>query len=287
MRYTVRTFLVSMLIVSVAIALYHHTEYYKRWKRIETSIATFDGQQPSNKISLYFRSLFLLASDDLLPWMLSDRIDTIAIQSAWEMVELSVPQKHQQVGTYTPNKKAITKFLDLIEKRRKLKIPTWWRETVESAKANRRHNIYGGNLTIEPYQYLERVGMRCPVNANIEKVRDEYVYIANGMQFSFHMDSLEDHVCVLFDRSRAFAAFHEGFGFPHRVICFDLASNSIVWESEACGCFWGGTSGMSTSNLSMLIADESVYVFGAAGSFYVHAFDMNSGQTTFQFTNSF
>ena len=101
MRFTIRTLLLVMLLVGVSVTVYHNSEYYKRWKRVEASIATFDPHQTSHEITDYYRQLFTLADDDLLPWMLRHENDSVAIQSAWETVELSVPVVDGK-GTYKP-----------------------------------------------------------------------------------------------------------------------------------------------------------------------------------------
>ena len=69
MRFTIRTLLLVMLLVGVSVKVYHNSEYYKRWKRVEASIATFDPHQTSHEITDYYRQLFTLADDDLLPWI--------------------------------------------------------------------------------------------------------------------------------------------------------------------------------------------------------------------------
>lgn len=286
MQFTIRILLLSMVVVAIGITAYHSTEYYQRWQRVKASIANFDGQRSSHEISDYYRNLFALAGNDLLPWILREDNDSVAIQSAWETVELGVPLKPKH-GTYTPPAKSISKFLGLIESRRNLKIPLWWREIVEGAKANQRHNIYGGSPSVEPYHDSGMNEIRCPTNARLERADGDGFYIAGTMRFRVPSELEFDHICVAFEGNRAYVAFHEGFGYPHRVACYDIGSNELIWESTACGCYWGGSSGMSNANLSILVTGESVYVFGAAVGFYIHAFDLNSGKTSFLFCNHF
>ena len=286
MKFTIRTLLFVMLLVGVGVTLYHNSEYYKRWERVEEAIATFDPHQTSHELADYYRQLFTLADDDLLPWMLRHENDSVAIQSAWETVELSVPVEDGK-GTYAPSASAITQFLDLIESRRELEIPAWWRQAIEQAKANRRYNIYGGKPTVEPYHNSGLEYIRCPSEARLEKLNDDYVYVAGGMRLTIPNDIMDDHVCAIRDKNRAFAALHDGWGYPHKVACFERDSNEIIWESTACGSWWGGASGFSIANLSLVVAGDSVYVFGVAGGFYVHGSDLKSGQTTFQFSNNF
>ena len=286
MRFTIRTLLLVMLLVGVSVTVYHNSEYYKRWKRVEASIATFDPHQTSHEITDYYRQLFTLADDDLLPWMLRHENDSVAIQSAWETVELSVPVVDGK-GTYKPSGIAIAQFLALIESRRELEIPVWWRQAIEQAKANRRYNIYGGKPTVEPYHNSGMEYIRCPTGARLKKLDDAYIYVAGGMRLTIPNEMMDDHVCATPEKNRVFAALHDGWGYPHKVACFSLDSSELIWESTACGCWWGIASGFSLSNLSIVVTDDSVYVFGMAGGFYIHGFDRESGQTTFQFSNNF
>ena len=159
-----------MLVVGIGFTVYHNTEYYKRWKRVDELASTLDVQQSSHELSDDYRQLFELAGADLTPWLSQHENDSIAIQSAWENVELSVPIEDKK-GTYKPSSVAIAEFLDLIESRRKIAIPKWWRETVERAKANRRYNIYGGKPTLEPYHNSGLDYIRCPIDARLEKTQ--------------------------------------------------------------------------------------------------------------------
>jgi len=286
MRFTIRTLLLVMLLVGAGVTVYHNSEYYKRWKRVEASIANFDPHQSSHEIADFYRQLFTLADDDLLPWMLRHENDSVAIQSAWETVELSVPVEDGK-GTFTPSDSAIAQFLELIEYRLELEIPVWWRQAIGQAKANRRYNIYGGQPTVAPYHNSGLENIRCPIGARLEKLDDDYIYVAGGIRLTIPNEMMDDHVCAIFAKNRVFAALHDGWGYPHRVACFDRKSSQLLWESTACGSWWGGASGFSISNLSIVVSGDSVYIFGDAGGFYIHGFDLKSGQTTFQFSNNF
>ncbi|MEM9412497.1 MAG: hypothetical protein AAGA30_15390 [Planctomycetota bacterium] len=286
MQFTIRSLLLIMLMVGIGFTVYHNTEYYKRWKRVKEFASTLDVQQSSYELSVDYRKLFDLAGADLTPWLSQHKIDSIAVQSSWESVELSVPIEVKK-GTYKPSSTAIAEFLDLIESRRKIVIPKWWRQTVELAKANCRYNIFGGRPMPGPYHNSGLNFIRCPTDARLEKHSKDYLYISSDVRLTIPEKMMGDNVSAIRERKRDFAAFHEGFGFPHRVACFTSDSNDVVWESTACGSWWHGVSGVSVSNLSLVVAGDSVYVFGEAGRFYIHGFDLKTGQTTFQFSSNF
>src|SRR5262245_37226885 len=88
-----------------------------------------------------YRLLFATAGVDGLSRLQVDRDDSIALQSAWEAVTLTVPVKDGGGTVYRPDTQKLIWFLGFIQGRARVSPPEWWREAVLDARANRRDNI--------------------------------------------------------------------------------------------------------------------------------------------------
>jgi hypothetical protein len=66
-------------------------------------------------------------------------------------------------------------------------------------------------------------------------------------------------------------------------------SKKLVWKSEACGCWWGGASGIHESWVSLIpTVDGRVFLFGSASiGFYAHGFDASNGKPLVRFSNNY
>src|SRR5258708_2461801 len=80
-----------------------------------------------------YRSLFKAAGGEGLGKLKIHRDDSIAIQSAWEMVRLTVPE-NQGKAAYRPDPKTLTWFLGFLEGRMRVSPPEWWHQVVIDAR---------------------------------------------------------------------------------------------------------------------------------------------------------
>ncbi|HQR08656.1 MAG TPA: hypothetical protein PLN21_17660 [Gemmatales bacterium] len=90
-----------------------------------------------------YRALFNKVGVEGLKKLQSYSDDSIALQAAWEEVELTVPISETRTAV-KPDKKKLKEFLAFMEKRCRVKGPAWWTESLlnANANANRRYNIY-------------------------------------------------------------------------------------------------------------------------------------------------
>jgi hypothetical protein len=243
-----------------------------------------------------YRLLFTKVGPDRLSRLQTLHDDSIAIQSAWEQVALTVPIENGRTF-YRPDSQKLSRFLDLVQQRARVALPDWWREVVPDARANRRDNIYHGKPKSVPYRLrtgMEQVG--CPKNASVEKEGNSVVYRVGTDKITIPAE-LQEHgnrgpfvsnVSGCFTDKYCFLAVHENVGYRHQVGCIERASGKLVWKSTACGSWWGNASGSFTSWVAVVPTDDGrVFVFGAAGGFYLHGFRASDGKPLVRFSTNF
>ena len=78
-------------------------------------------------------------------------------------------------------------------------------------------------------------------------------------------------------------------GLPHVLACVDRPSSDLVWQSEVCGCWWSGGTGIHESWVELKqTTDERVFVFGAASiGLYAHCFRASDGKSLLQFSSNY
>ena len=111
-----------------------------------------------------YRLLFATAGVDGLSRLQTVHDDSIAIQSAWEEVTLTVPVKDGD-RAYRPDTQKLSWFLGFLQGRARVSPPDWWRESLLDARANRRDNIYAGEPKLVPYRRAVIKWVNCPKNA--------------------------------------------------------------------------------------------------------------------------
>jgi hypothetical protein len=243
-----------------------------------------------------YRLLFAKVGSDRLSRLQTLHDDSIAIQSAWEQVVLTVPVEDGRTF-YRPDPQALSRFLKLVQRRTKVSPPDWWREVVLDARANRRNNIYHGDPKSVPYH--RRSGaewVTCPKNASVEKHGNSIVYRVgkNKITIPEEIQEQSDHgpfvsnVSGCFTDNHCFLAIHDDVGYPHQVGCIDRLSGKLVWKSTVCGSWWGNASGSFTSWFAVVPTDDGrIFVFGAAGGVYLHGFRASDGKPLVRFSSNF
>lgn len=243
-----------------------------------------------------YRSLFATAGADALSRLQIVDDDSIAIQSAWEAVALTVPVKNGD-SFYRPDAQKLNWFLGFLQGRTRVSPPDWWREVVLDARANRRNNIYHGDPKSVPYRRrtgIDRV--TCPKNASVQKNGDSIVYRVGEAKISIPEELKErgnhgtfiENVSGSFTDKHCFLALHDPVGYPHKVGCIDRTSGKLVWKATVCGSWWGDSSGSFESWVAVVpTGDGRVFVFGAAGGLYLQGFRATDGQSLVRFSTNF
>jgi len=243
-----------------------------------------------------YRALFAKAGAAGLPELQRSPIDSVAIQAAWEEVTLTVPVQQAEGGAYRPDQDRLQWFLGFLEGRGRVTAPQWWNEVVLDARANRRDNIYSGEPKASPYHRAGVEWVTAPLDTTVTQDGDGYMLTIGEdsirlpeelLQLTDH-DELYGSYSGCFTPEHCFVAAHESVGYLHDVACIDRATGKVVWNSEACGCWWGGSTGQHTSGVSVTVQDDRVVVFGEASiGFYAHVFRADDGATVFRFSSGF
>lgn len=263
---------------------------------IERILAKYDDIKYSHQYGGFYRSLFVACDASDLVALNANKNDSIATQSAWEIVAQTVPtEKGPQV--YRPDPTTLAWFVGFIEGRNRVAAPEWWRTVVLDARANRRNNIYPGEPQNRPYHRAKIEGVTCPEDASVIE-KDRVVTYTSGMnsivipeELLRRADSgkLWCNISCAFTGRHCFVAIHGDVGYSHDVACIDRETNKILWKTEACGCWWGGASGIHESWVTVVPTNDGrVFVFGSASiGFYAHGFDASNGKTVVQFSNNY
>lgn len=257
------------------------------------------NQRNGYELSDLYRLLFTTVKEDGLSQLLVSDNHSVAVQSAWEVVAVTIPIQ-QTEKTYRPDQTKLHWFLGFVEGRARVSIPKWWRDILLDARANHRSNIYPGEPERVPYYHASLDYVSCPKTACVEKKGGFVIYRTGEVEFKIPSDLLEadvdddgnyyGNVSGLFTDKNFFLAIHNDIGSPYDVCCFDRSSSRLVWKSRACGCFFGGgASGVHESWVAIVPAiNDRVFVFGSAATgFYFHGFRVSDGQSIMRFSTSY
>lgn len=265
-------------------------------EEVGSLLTTYDNIKHLHEYSGFYRSLFAACGPSELVRLTTNVNDSIATQSAWETVEMTVPKEDGR-KVYRPDSTRLAWFVGFFEGRNRVIAPDWWRTVVTDARANRRHNIYSGKPKEHPYHRTKIDNVSCPADATVTEidgvvtyhVGDNSVVIPEELIDRGDGGDLWQNISCTFTREQCFAAVHGDGGYSHNISCLDRKTGGIVWQAKACGCWWGGSTGRSESWVTVVPTDDGrVFVFGAASiGFYAHGFDAKSGNTLVQFSNNY
>lgn len=263
---------------------------------IQRILAKYDQIKYSHQYGEFYRSLFAACDESDLSALSTNNNNSIATQSAWEIVAQTVP-KEDGPKVYRPDSSKLEWYVGFFEGRNRIATPDWWRAVVIDARANRRNNIYPGEPKERPYHRSEIEGVTCPKDATITEKDRVVTYRANENWIVLPeelLDRSDDgslwcNISCAFTNDHCFVAVHDDVGYSHDVACIDRKTGKIVWKSEACGCWWGGASGVHESWVTIVPTDDGrVFAFGSASiGFYAHGFDSSNGKTLVQFSNNY
>ena len=282
------------LFVSLLFALVFSTSANS--DEIDRILAKFDNVKYSHQYGELYCSLFGACDATELVELNTNKNDSIASQSAWERVAMTVPKEGGK-KVYRPDAARLNWFIGFFEGRNRVSAPEWWRTIVLDARANRRDNIYPGKPKEQPYHRSELKWVKCPVDASVEENErvvtyrngDDSIVIPEELLDRADSGELSCNISCVFTDDNCFVAVHDDVGYSHDVACLDRKSGKVVWASKACGCWWGGATGRHESWVSLVPTDDGrVFVFGSASvGLYAHGFDSSTGKTLVQFSNNY
>jgi len=238
----------------------------------------------------FFRSLFANSAD--IELLALHENDSIAVQAMWERVDRTLPVDPGD-ESFRPNPERMSEFLGFLRGRLRVNPPSWWAKDLRDATGSNQDGVYYGSAY--PYRRSGVKKISCPKGAVVTEGQDGVTYKnANGVVkipnsvFSKFNGGWDCGVSCTFSDGMAFVAVHDNIGYPHSVACINVASETILWQSEACGCCWSSARGVFFSAVELVPASGGrVFVFGAASlGFYCHGFD-NKGSTLAVFSTNF
>lgn len=231
-----------------------------------------------------FGALFKWAGADGLRRLMMNSSDTIAVQAAWEEVELTVPEKPER--TVRPDRDKLAKFLGFLEGRARVQAPPWWSEAVLDARANRRGNVYAGGFRMADRREPKGNAPVPPLPATFDR-QDGKAVVRVGAAFAPVPEDLPeklrlhgsfDTVSALMTPERCFVAVHGCIGYPYKLACVERASGKLRWISEVWASWWYSATGLHFHSVEVTEQGGRVVVFGvASGTFHVEAFRMEDG----------
>src|SRR5262245_19803829 len=209
-------------------------------KHVLAILAARDATQAAEN----YRALFKQVGPDGLRRLQSHRNDRIAVQAAWEEVELTVPEKPER--TVRPDRDKLAWFVGFLEGRVRVRAPQWWAEALLDARANRRGNVYPGGLNMSESKATP------PPTAVFESQNDkpvirvgtESVAIPADFRDRVKTGGLRTRVTSLITLAQYYVAVHEDVGYPYQLACVDRSSVKVRWVADVWASWWGAASGV-------------------------------------------
>lgn len=240
-----------------------------------------------------YKALFKSITPDSLLRLQMNASDTIAIQAAWQQVELTVPEKPEE--TVRPNRDRLARFLGFLEGRARLQAPQWWAEALLDARANRRGNVYAGGLNVAGRRGPKPIAA-APRKATFGKqegrpvvrVGSVFAPIPEDLQDTLKFNEFNDGVSALITPARCYVAVHDSVGYPYRLACVERVSGKTGWVAKVWASWWGAATGVGQQWVEVTEQGDRVVVFGVASvGFHVEAFRKDDGVNLLRFSNSY
>jgi len=310
LQFSLRTLLIFALVAALAFGWLVELRRRAHFQMVEEAIKKVNAAEDLPTASLHYRELFAIVGKNGLQRLQRSQDDSIAIQSAWEAVKLTVPElKGTEVRR--PNKEKLAWFVELVATRSGTTVPEWWAEVIQDARAHPQGNIYPGKPSKSPYhksgfQFVNKplslfkqvnVPIGTTVGADDRRItlesRDDSITIPRELvvlhDYGFllnedlssvdNMISSVNNVSAAFTKDRCFIVLHDTLRNEPVVASVDRTTGNVVWKNRACGClFFGFNSGERFHGwVSVIVHDDRVVVFGKASSaIYAHGFQRDS-----------
>jgi hypothetical protein len=255
--------------------------------------AILDAKGPHHAAASY-RALFKSVKSEGLRRLQMNSSDTIAIQAAWEELELTIPTNPDRV--VRPDRDKLARFLGFLEGRARVQAPQWWTDAVLDARANRRGNVYAGGLSMsEDREGKDKAAMPPPLatfdrqdGKAVVRVNSNSAPIPDDLREKLRMDGLKDSLTALMTRRHCYVAAYDSVGYPYELACLDRSSGKIRWLANVWASWWGGATGHHSQWVEVTEQGDRVVVFGVASvGFHAEGFRVEDGVNLFRFSNSY
>jgi hypothetical protein len=180
-----------------------------------------------------------------------------------------------------------------LERRARVQVPKWWAEVLLNSEANERYNVYGWPATDPVYDWMELSDIRAPLGTTLKRDGNKIVLQTQEGSVAvpkelFDAGGWKQNVSALITPARCYVAVHSDWGDPFELTAIERASAKVLWKASVWGYSWAViASGQNFMCVELVEQDNRVVVFGAGGGFHVEAFQSDTGESLFRFSNSY
>lgn len=242
-----------------------------------------------------YTALFKEHAPERLCALESDRFSGVAMRAAWELVCRSVPEDYER-GSFEIDRSRLARFIGFCEGRIRCSIPHWWVNTVQSAEAHGRSNVFF-SLPKECEYPIEKRGLSLRLRADIFKsgaahwfrIGRDNVFLPEDFLASAEGHGPSPRATGSFTETRAFVAVHSNCCYPYHVLCIDRIKETPAWRAYV---FAAGDDrayfGHSDHFVDLVSEDTRLLVFGAGPDCaYIEAFRVTDGRVLFRFSTAY
>jgi hypothetical protein len=250
------------------------------------------NQQEARLADQRYRALFDAVGSDALGQLKADPHDSIALQAAWEEVQLSLPEKDQPQPTRVQPGK-LERFLGFLEGRGRVQIPRWWEIALGEAKSRGRDHRVTCSSNALAFQRGKRIitGLRIRTEEGISLSKENGTITLRVGKQSLVVPKeliiedrvLADNLTVLISGQHWYVALYDTVGYKYPLVCLENKTGKMLWQAVVWGTWWWEYSGLHSQRVSLSKQDDRVVVFGASSTgAHVEAFKASDGTNLFR-----
>jgi len=242
-----------------------------------------------------FRELFRKVGVEGLGKLQSHPDDSIALQAAWEEVELTIPLEYDfkvYRKRHRIDSKKLEWFLNFLQNRCKVTSPDWWKQAVLGLSANQRYNVVFSDSKINPYHESGLDFITAPLDTTLKRKADNLILQVAGDVMEFRKDGIVDSndcgISALFTANTCFVAVHGDLGYPYQLTCFNRTTSKVLWKSKVWGSYWHASSGPGKAFVKITEQGNRIIVFGISTTgIHVEGFDSKDDKNLFRVSNAY
>jgi hypothetical protein len=222
--------------------------------------------------------------------------DSDAVKAAWEEVIRTIPDKEGD-RMHVVNRRKLDWFLGFLEGRARVRSPKWWAESLVSAEANRRDDIYFYFSGDDTYHDAGLDSVVAPPDTTLSKmdgkiilrVNKDSVAVPRYLFFAEWDDNgklpSNTGVSAVFNKSRCYVAVHYLTG-DYPLACIDRSTSKVLWTTSVAGAREFSIGGMAHQCVTVTLQDDRVVVFGCSGGgINAEGFLADNGTSVFRFSS--
>jgi hypothetical protein len=284
-------FFASAIAVLIPVLAFAEDEPAPDHRSVEEIVKAVVAAKDPHDAAEQYHALFRAAGTKGLAALPSSPHDSIAIQAAWQEVNVTLPEKNPDDGNpvvFRPNSDKLNRFFGFLEGRGRFRPPRWWAESLLDARANTRSNIF--------FPIHDSADQVTPFMAGVSTKGDKVILsyqhdaIALPTELRPKMTGGSEVYSAFFTPKNVYVAKYDSAIYPYTFACLDRADGHVVWRTDGWGSYWyaiGG--GVGRARVSIELQSDRVFVFGVSGIGMIHveAFRADNGENVFRFSNTY